>query len=53
MKTGDCVCLKTGGYLMTVAQVCGEAICCMWFDENQQLHKQAFWRDELNTWRQV
>lgn len=53
MQVGDCVNLRTGGCLMTVILVCGEAIGCMWFDDSAQLHKEAFWQDELQNWRKA
>ena len=31
MKPGDCVCLKTGGYLMTVESVDDTGVYCVWF----------------------
>jgi uncharacterized protein YodC (DUF2158 family) len=50
MKQGDCVCLKAGGYLMTIATVCGEAICCMWF-EGERLYEGSFRAGDLQRWQ--
>lgn len=38
---GETVKLKSGGPVMTVAEVEGEEVVCLWFEKSQQ-HKQRF-----------
>lgn len=56
-RAGDCVQLKTGGYLMTVAQVFPfdpvvpvERVGCVWFDLEGRVHSEDFRPETLRRW---
>lgn len=56
LKVGDCAQLKTGGCLMTVAQVftgllAGQPdISCVWFNDEGELKDGRFAADALRRW---
>ena len=53
LKKGDVVKLKSGGPEMTVLQVSQKQdsvkVLCQWFDDNQQLQKNEFDEEILET----
>ncbi|MCA9623147.1 MAG: DUF2158 domain-containing protein [Myxococcales bacterium] len=42
IKKGDTVQLKSGGPPMTVEEVDGDEIVCVWFDHKNQLERSVF-----------
>lgn len=57
IRVGDCVQLKTGGYLMTVwhvypydATIPIERVECVWFDIQGQIHRDTFGPEGLRRW---
>jgi uncharacterized protein YodC (DUF2158 family) len=50
MNPGDVVRLKSGGPPMTVVEVDGDWVTCMWFDDKNKQQTDSFQRVTLQKW---